>query len=146
MTERFLVVVDDSAAALHASRVAIDLAAAVGARLTLVTIVEDHVLDAQLHAAAIPDVTGRRVQGAQAMAARVAAMAGHRGVLADTEVLIGHGAKQVLAAVGRCGAKLIVVAREPQLTAGGRTPPVNVEHLLEFADVPVLVVPAAPDR
>jgi nucleotide-binding universal stress UspA family protein len=139
-------VVDDSAAALHAARVAIDLAAAAGARLTLVTVVEDHVLDARLDAAAIPDVAGRRARGAVAMVSRVATMADRQGVTAETEVLSGHGAEQVLAAVGRCGADLIVVAREPRLPAGSRTPSVNVEHLLEFADVPVLVVPSAPGR
>jgi nucleotide-binding universal stress UspA family protein len=146
MMDRFLVVVDDSAAALHAARVAIDLAAAAGARLTLVTVVEDHVLDARLRAAAISDVTVRRARGAVAMVTRVAAMASQQGVPAETEVLSGHGAEQVLAAVDRCGADLIVVAREPRLPAGSRTPPVNVEHLLEFSDIPVLLVPSAPSR
>ncbi|WP_329478700.1 universal stress protein [Kribbella sp. NBC_01484] len=146
MTDRFLVVVDDSAAALHAARVAVDLAAAAGARLTLVTVVEDHVLDARLSAAAIPDAASRRARGAVAMVSRVATMADRQGVAAETEVLSGHGAEQVLAAVGRCGADLIVVAREPRLPAGSRMAPVNVEHLLEFADVPVLVVPPAPKR
>jgi nucleotide-binding universal stress UspA family protein len=146
MMHRYLVVVDDSAAALHAARVAIDLAAAAGARLTLVTVVEDHLLDAQLSAAAIPDVAGRRARGAVTMVSRVATMADRKGVQAETEVLSGHGAEQVLAAVGRYRADLIVVAREPQLPAGSRTPSVNVEHLLEFADVPVLVVPPAPNR
>lgn len=146
MTARFLLVVDDSAAALHAARVAIDLAAATHGTLTLVTVVEDHVLDAQLRAAAIPDAAGRRARGAMAMVNRVAALAAHQGVPAETEVLSGHGAEQVLAAVGRCGADVIVVAREPRLPAGSRPPPVNVEHLLEFADKPVLVVPPAPSR
>ncbi|WP_406047176.1 universal stress protein [Kribbella sp. NBC_00889] len=146
MMYRFLVVVDDSAAALHAARMAIDLAAAAGARLTLVTVVEDHVLDAQLSAAAIPDVAGRRARGAVAMVSRVATMADRHGVPAETEVLSGHGAEQVLAAVSRCGADLIVVAREPRLPAGSPTPSVNVEHLLEFADVPVLVVPPVSSR
>lgn len=146
MMDRFLVVVDDSAAALHAARVAIDLAAAARAQLTLVTVVEDHVLDARLRAAAIPDVAGRRARGAVAMVTRVAGLADRQGVPAETEVLSGHGAEQVLAAVDRCGADLIVVAREPRLPAGSRTPPVNVEHLLEFADVPVLLVPSAASR
>jgi nucleotide-binding universal stress UspA family protein len=146
MMDRFLVVVDDSAAALHAARVAIDLAAAAGAQLTLVTVVEDHVLDARLRDAAIPDVVGRRARGAVAMVTRVAGRANRHGVPAETEVLSGHGAEQVLAAVDRCGADLIVVAWEPRPPAGSRTPPVNVEHLLEFADVPVLLVPSAPNR
>jgi len=141
MKNRFLVVVDDSAAALRAARTAIDLASAAGASLTVVAVVEDHLLDSQLRAAEIPDASGRRVQGALAMVRQVAAMAAQQGIHAETEVLSGHGAEQVLAAAGRCGADLIVAARQPRLPAGCRTRQVNLEHLLEFADIPVLVVP-----
>ncbi|TCN29612.1 nucleotide-binding universal stress UspA family protein [Kribbella orskensis] len=143
MTGRFLVVVDDSAAAFHAAQVAVELAAVTGAGLTLVTVVEDHLLDAKLHAASIQDAPARRARGALAMVTRVAARAAQQGVPAENEVLSGHGAEQVLAAAGRCGAELIVVAREPRLPAGSG---VNVEHLLEFADIPVLVVPPVPQR
>ena len=131
---------------LDSVRPEVELVVAAERQLTLVTVVEDHLLDARLPAAEIPDVAGRRARGAVTMVSRVAAMASHQGVPAETEVLSGHVAEQILAAAGRCGANLIVVAREPQLPAGSSTPPVNVEHLLEFAGVPVLVVPAAPNR
>ena len=143
MMDRFLVVVDDSAAALRAARLATELAAAIGASLTLVTVLEDHVLDATLRAADIPEAAERRARGAVAMLSRVAAQAALRAVRTDTEILSGHGAEQVLAVAGRCGADLIVVAREPRQQAAGRTA-VNVELLLEFAELPVLVVPPTP--
>ncbi len=143
--KQFLVVVDDSASALRAAEVAIELAAALGTSLTLVTVVEDHVLDAKLRAAAIPEAAERRARGAVAMLSRVAARAAGRGIRTETEILSGRGAEQVLAIAGRSGADLIVVAREPRQQTGRGTS-VNVEHLLEFADIPVLVVPPSSDK
>jgi nucleotide-binding universal stress UspA family protein len=139
--KQFLVVVDDSAAALRAAQLAIDLATAVGAGLTLVTVVEDHVLDARLGAAAIPEAAERRAQGAVAMLTRMTARASLRGLRTHQEILSGDGsgAGPVLAAATRCAADLIVVGRDP---AGGRAATATVSHLVEFADIPVLVVPA----
>jgi len=145
MMDRFLVVVDDSAAALRAAQVATELAAAVGARLTLVTVLEDHVLEATLRAADIPEAAERRARGAVAMLSRVAGQAANRDVQTETEILSGHGTEQVLAVARRCGADLIVVAREPSRQTAGRTA-VNVELLLEFTELPVLVVPPAAQR
>ncbi|TCC21608.1 universal stress protein [Kribbella sindirgiensis] len=133
--KQFLVVVDDSAAALRAAQLAIDLAAATGAGLTLVTVVEDHVLDARLNAASVPDAAARRAQGAVSVLTRMTARASLRGLRTHQEILSGHGAEQVLAMAARCGADLIVAGRDPGA-------PVNLANLLEFADVPVLVVPA----
>lgn len=134
--KQVLVVVDDSAAAVRAAQVAIDLAAAVGAGLTLVSVIEDHLLDARLTAASIPEAAQRRMQGATTMLSRMTARAALRGLHTHQELLDGPGAERVLAAAADCAADLIVVARE----ADGGT--VNVAHLLEFADRPVLVVPA----
>ncbi|MFI7063585.1 universal stress protein [Kribbella sp. NPDC050124] len=134
MIKRMLVVVDDSAAALRAAQLAIDLAAAVGADLMLVAVVEDHVLDAKLRAAAIPEAAVRRARGAVAMLSRVAERAAGLGLRTETEVLSGRGTEQVLAVAARYAAELIVVAREPR-------GPVNPLHLLEFTDIPVLLVP-----
>ncbi|MFI6674253.1 universal stress protein [Kribbella sp. NPDC050470] len=131
---RMLVVVDDSAASLRAAQLATELAAAVGADLMLVAVVEDHVLDARLRAAAIPEATERRARGAVAMLSRVAARAADLGLRTETEVLSGRGAEQVLAVAARRGAELIVLAREPHGS-------VNAQHLLEFTDIPVLLVP-----
>jgi nucleotide-binding universal stress UspA family protein len=138
--KHFLVVVDDSAPALRAAQLAIDLATAVGASLTLVTVVEDHVLDNRLRAASIPEAAERRAKGAVAVLSRLTARAALRGLRTDTQILSGPGTEQVLAVARRCGADLLVVAPEPG--AAGSTA-VNVGHLLEFADIPVLVVPTA---
>jgi hypothetical protein len=46
-------------------------------------------------------------------------------------------------AARRFGADLIVVAHEPRERAGRDT---TVPHMLEFADIPVLVVPAGTTR
>ncbi|WP_350275742.1 universal stress protein [Kribbella sp. HUAS MG21] len=135
--KQFLVVVDDSAAALRAAQLAIDLAAVVGAGLTLVMVVEDHLLDARLREAAIPEPVERRIQGATTMLSRMTARASLRGLRTRQEILTGPGAgaERVLAAARHCAADLIVVGHDP-----GN--PVNVGHLVEFADIPVLVVPS----
>lgn len=137
MIRQILAVVDDSAAALRAAQLAIDLASVVGAGLTLVTVVEDHVLDARLGAASIPEAAERRVQGAVAMMTRITARASLRGLRTHQEILSGRGAEQVLATAVRTAADLIVVGRDP-----GGNASVNLAHLLEFTGVPVLVVPA----
>ena len=91
MIRQILAVVDDSAAALRAAELAIDLASVVGAGLTLVTVVEDHVLDARLGAASIPEAAERRVQGAVAMMTRITTRASLRGLRTHQEILSGRG-------------------------------------------------------
>ncbi|HEU4947161.1 MAG TPA: universal stress protein [Kribbella sp.] len=144
--ERVLVEVDDTAGAFHAAEVAIGLAAAIGAELRVVTVVEDHVLDDRLAAAAIPDAARRRAQGAVAMLDRVAARAKAAGVEAETSALSGGAAEQVLAAARRSDADLIVVALEHRHQARAPYLGAKVQHILEFAEVPVLVVPPRPNR
>ncbi|GAA1599211.1 MULTISPECIES: universal stress protein [Kribbella] len=131
--KQILVVLDDSAAALRAAQLAIDLAAALGSGLTLVTVVEDHVLDARLRAAAIPEAAERRLQGATTMLSRMTARAVLHGLRTHQQILSGPGVERVLAAAAECAADLIVIGQDPS--------PVNVPHLLEFTDRPVLVVP-----
>jgi nucleotide-binding universal stress UspA family protein len=134
--KQILVVVDDSAPALKAAQLAIDLAVALEAGLTFVTVLEDHVLDARLRAASIPQPAERRAQGAVTMLSRLTARASLRGLRTHQEILTSPGAEHVLAAAARQAADMIVVGHE-----AGRAP-VNVDHLLEFADRPILVVPA----
>lgn len=134
--KQVMVVVDDSAAALRAAELAIELATAIGAGLTLVTVVEDHVLDARLTAASIPEAAERRMQGATTVLSRMTARATLRGLRTRQDILAGAGVEQVLAAATQCAADLIVVGRDPAAST-----PVNLAHLLEFSDRPVLVVP-----
>ena len=87
--------------ALRAAELAIDLAAALGSALTFVTVVEDHMLDARLQAAAIPEAAERRAQGAVTMLSRMTARASLQGLRTHQEVLTGPGAERVLAAAAQ---------------------------------------------
>lgn len=138
--ERIVVAVDDSPAALRAVDAAISLAAATGAALTAVTVLQDHALDERISAASAP-VGGRRILAANAVLRHVQQLADAAGVLVDTVQVSGAPAAEVLAETRRSNADLIVVARASHRAVG--IPHVGSEALriMEFADVPVLVVP-----
>lgn len=130
MIKRILVGIDDSAVALRAADLAIELATALGAELAVVTVMADHVLDQLLAAAAVPDAARRRAASAMTVLDRVTAQAAAAGLRADATVLTGPAAAKLLAKARIGAADLIVVGAEPAETA---------RHLIEFSEVPVLV-------
>lgn len=140
--ERIVVAVDDSPAALRAVNVAISLARATGATLVAMTVLQDHTLDERISAASA-SVGGRRILAANAVLRHVQQLADAAGVPVETVQLSGSPAAEVLAEARRSNADLIVVARASHRAVG--IPHVGSEALriVEFADVPVLVVPSA---
>ncbi len=132
--------VDDSAAAFHAAAVAVELAAALGAALVAVSVVDG--LTEDLAMPPVPDTApsaeDRAVRAAQR---HVRALAERAGLAIDTRTLHGQVADRLLTVARECGADLVVVGRQDRpgvrLTHVGRT----AEQVLEFSAVPVLVVP-----
>lgn len=140
MISRILVAVDDSSAAFHAADVAIELAAAVGGTLVAVTVLQDHALNERISAASIP-VGARRELAANATLRHVQQRAGTAGVPADAVQVSGAPAAEVLAEARRSKADVIVIARASQRGVGVPYVGVEAQRILEFSDVPVLVVP-----
>lgn len=140
--KRIVVAVDDSPAGLRAVDAAISLAAGTGAALVAVTVLQNHALDERISAASAP-VGGRRIHAANAVLRHVQQLADASGVPVDTVQVSGAPAAEVLAEARRSNADLIVVARASHRAVG--IPHVGSEALriMEFADVPVLVVPPA---
>jgi nucleotide-binding universal stress UspA family protein len=141
MIERILLAVDDSQASLAAARLAAGLAAALGARLRVVHVAVDHELgEALRRASERPHAGARAVQGQHALLTRVCALAADAGVEAAGEVLTGPAATALLADARTSEADLLVIGRS---TRASTDPYVgsHARHVLEFAEVPVLVVP-----
>jgi nucleotide-binding universal stress UspA family protein len=145
MINRVLLAVDDSPAALAAVRAALDVASACGAELRAVTVVADHDVSELLRAGADPLlVHARRKHAADSVLRHAAGAARHRSVAVQTAALEGEPAPAILGEARGWHADLVVVGRaspsgpgEPYI--GGQT-----RQVLEYAEVPVLVVP--PDR
>ncbi len=124
MIHRILVPVDDSASALAAARVAVDLAAALGAELHALMVAE---------ASHDPDRVLRHV-AAQARASGVPVTT--TGVRDATPPF-----ESALATAQTWRADLIVMGRSERRRGGRPYLGSQTEHLLEFAEIPVLVVP-----
>lgn len=144
MISRILVAVDDSAAAFHAADIAIGLAAAQGCALSAVAVTRNHELDERISAASTT-VGGRRLLAGNAALRHVQKRAEAAGVPVDTIQVSGSPAAEVLTEARRSHADVVVIARAAQHGVG--TPYVDFEaqRILEFADVPVLVVPPPAD-
>jgi nucleotide-binding universal stress UspA family protein len=143
MISRILVAVDDSAAAFHAADVAIALAADRGCTLCAVSVLQNHALDERISAAS-ELVAGRRVLAGNAALRHVQRRAEAAGVAVDTVQVSGSPAPAVLAESRRWGADLVVIARASRQGVGVPYVGVEAQRILEFAEVPVLVVPPPP--
>lgn len=124
MMQRILVAVDDSPAGLAATRVAVGLAAQLAGTLRLVHVVTG------------PDLA------AGGMLRHVEALAAAAGVEAEPVELHGEPARLVLDEARTWPADLIVIGRGTDHEFGGPYVGREARMVLEFADQPVLVVPA----
>jgi len=142
MIATILVAVDDSAAAFCAAAEATQLCAALGAGLVVVGVVPDGARAERLGAVSgVPDPQTRQVMSAAAVLRHVESAAAGAGVKVRTRCLAGHPAEQVLAEARRCSADLIVIARADRHGMGLPYIGTQAQRILEFAGVPVLVVP-----
>ncbi len=121
--ERMLVAVDDSAPALAAAQFAIGLARDLGAAVDVVTVVEP-------------------TRDPSTILHYVRAMAEREGVPATVAAgRDGRPDECLRAAAATSGADLIVMGRTDRRASGRPYVGSQTEHVLEFAEVPVLVVP-----
>jgi nucleotide-binding universal stress UspA family protein len=123
MINRILVAVDDSPPALAAAAFAVDLARLVDGELCFVTVT---------HPGRDPE----------AMLRHVSTLADGAGVASTSSAVPdGQPYEALLDAVARWDADLVVMGRTDKRSSGRPYVGSQTEHLLEFADVPVVVVP-----
>jgi len=139
---RILVAVDDSPAALAAVRTAIGLGDLSGARLRFVHILGDGELVRSLARMGHDgELALRRSKAAEALLRHVGAQADRAGVPADTACREGEPAGLLLAEAREWGADLVVIGRSDVRGAGQASVGAVTRQLLEFTEIPVLVVP-----
>jgi len=143
MTDTIVVAVSDSSAAFGAAEVAVAYARRLGAQLHLVAVIEDAELGRRLDTA--HGMADRRELAATAALKHVAALCTSAEVPSTTSCRRGHVAAEILEEALAVDASLIVMARVDR--PGHALPYVGSQTLrvLEFATVPVLVVPVHDD-
>lgn len=145
MISRILLAVDDSPAALAAARVTVELAQRLDAQVLAVNVLADHVLSNLLaRHSADADIARRRGLGAASVLDHVAQMAERAGVSVETQQLEGDVARHVLRLASAWHADMVVIGRSGQHGPGEPYVGSETAHVLEFAELPVLVVPLAP--
>jgi len=141
---RILVTVDDSRAALAAARLAVELAGRLHARVLAVHVLQDHLLsDLVASSSARPDVARRRDAAAGSVLEHVVRLGDRApGVEVEGRLTEGDPAPAVLAEARAWNADLLVVGRSARTGVGEPYMGKTVLHVLEFAEIPVLVVPS----
>jgi nucleotide-binding universal stress UspA family protein len=143
LVSRILVAVNDSPAALAAVGTAVVLARHTGARVRFVHVLGD---DDVARALGNGDHEQRRMRERRSLAARsllehVTRVAERSEVVCDCRSLEGDAARALLGEARSWGAELVVIGRSDVRTAGRPYVGALTRHVLEFSDVPVLVVP-----
>lgn len=147
MITKILLAVDDSPAGLAAARVAAQLAQTCRAELRAVTVLLDGLLEAELvviggQSESSAALRARRGGGQSALLHRVRQIGRAHHVEPQTAALLGQPAPTILADARAYRPDVIVIGRSDRRRAGEPYVGSEVRHVLEFADVPVLVVPA----
>ncbi len=136
-----LAAVDDSEASFYAADVAATLAAGLGACLEVVTVTVDGRIADLLPVQPDGSPQERRLEASAAVLRHVCARAGARGIAVHSAERVGRVAEEVLAQAEQVHADLIVIARSAGGGAGTPYVGSQAQRILEFAEVPVLVVP-----
>jgi nucleotide-binding universal stress UspA family protein len=147
MIARILLAVDDSPAGLAAADVALSLAQTCGADVRAVTVLLDGPFDARLASGASSGeapqaIRARRGGGQTALLRHVATLGLKHDVVPQTVALVGSPAPAILAEARDYQPDVIVIGRSGGRRSGEPYVGSEVRHVLEFADQPVLVVPA----
>lgn len=142
---RLLVAADDSPAGLGAARTAVRLAASLGGVVRAVHVLGDGDLRRELEdrsgAGGPAGVRSRQGQGAVAVLRYVENLGASAGVPVETASLVGNPARCILGEAATWAADVIVLGRAGSGHVGEPYVGSQVRHVLEFAEVPVLVVP-----
>lgn len=146
MITRILLATDDSPAGLAAARRAMDLAAVCHADVRAVTVLIDGPLDTELAAIgrrreSLESLRARRGGGQTALLRHVVDLGRDAGLVPETAALTGEPAASILDEARAYGPDVIVIGRSDRRTAGSPYVGTEVRQVLEFAEVPVLVVP-----
>lgn len=136
-----VVAVEDSSAAFAAARAAVDLAAALGAKVVAVNVDADHRTERLAASGAVADAARRRAEAGLAALAHVERLARQAGVGVTVVQLPGTVAHTILTEARRCDAALVVLARSNRRGVGMPYVGAEAQQILEFADRPVLVIP-----
>jgi nucleotide-binding universal stress UspA family protein len=139
---RILLAVRDSTSSLRAARLAIGVALAAGCPLLAVTAVRDGALELALaRATRDPDLARRHREAGAPILRHVLTLARAAGVEAEGRELRAEPGPGILQTAREWGADLVVVGRgEAPAPRHGYLGDVAL-HVLELADVPVLLVP-----
>ncbi len=146
MITRILLAVDDSPAGLSAARTAMSLAAVCGADVRAVTVLRDGPLEAALAEIrpgreSASALRARRGGGQTDLLRHVVELGRAAGLVPETAALLGEPAPAILDEVRVYRPDVIVIGRSDRRSAGQPYVGSEVRHVLEFSDVPVLVVP-----
>lgn len=141
MIGRVLLAVEDSADALAAARIAVEVARGSQARLRIVHVLVDHEFDAALVAATGAARAGGGRPAATAVLRRVTEIARGEGLEVETALLDGDVGQAILDDARRWSADLVVMGRSRRGGSGEPYVGAQTRHVLEFAEVAVLVVP-----
>jgi nucleotide-binding universal stress UspA family protein len=146
--ERMLLAVDDSPAALSAARTAIALAAICHARLRVVNVVVDGRIGEALSSpqAGTNDLAERRRLAGSSVLRHVARLAAAADVPTEVAQLYGDAAHTILEDARSWRPDLLVIGLSSHDGVGTPYVGPQTRHLLEFAELPVLVVPAGEAR
>ncbi|MDJ0322699.1 universal stress protein [Cryobacterium sp. PH31-AA6] len=139
MSDTILLAVNDSPAAFTAVDAAVDQARRLGARLCAVMVIEESEMDRHLDET--EPLARRRELAAEAVLNHVLTVATRAGVEVTARRRNGRVAAEILAEAHEVHATMIVMAR---VDRPGHAMPFIGSHtlrVLEFARVPVLVVP-----
>jgi nucleotide-binding universal stress UspA family protein len=136
---RILVAVNDSPAGLAAARTAVRLAAETRGTVLAVHVVGQYAVHHTSGGPAPADAGNR----SRAVLAYVEELAAAAGVAVTAVTVAGVPARAILAQAATWGAEMIVLGRSGVRHVGQPFVGSQVLHVIEFTDVPVLVVPAA---
>ena len=146
---RILVAINDSPAGLAAARAAIWLATESRATVLAVHVVADEAPGAdaahrEVATGQAPAQTDADIRAREAAAVLdfVAGLAQQAGVPMETRMLPGGPGRVILEQAARWGADVIMLGRSGVRHVGQPFVGSQVLYVLEFADVPVVVVPA----
>lgn len=147
MISKILVAVDDSPAGLAAARTASALARVCGAEVRALTVLLNGPLEVALsgiggNIETAEALRARRGGGQTALLRHVVNLAQEDEVVPETIALIGEPAPCILDEARVYQPDVIVIGRSGRRQAGQPYVGSEVRHVLEFAEVPVLVVPA----
>lgn len=140
---RIVLAVDDSPAGLAAARAAVQLAVECSADLRAVHVVTDGDLTRALQSRPAAAHT-RPGAGHHASLDFVSELAQQARVPVETVLLEGHPARCVIQEAAGWSADVIVLGRSGEHRLGRPYVGSQAQHVMEFAEIPVLVVPPLP--